>query len=151
MSLLTGKAAIVPWDFSDHALVALRRTLELVSDPACVHVVYIMQIPVAADPGVMWDMVTEETMEQHSKASFQRLGQRHPEFANLKFVGLFGDPGGAIADYAAEQDAELIVISSHGRTGLTRFMLGSVAERVVRLAHCPVLVLKNKAGSQAAE
>jgi nucleotide-binding universal stress UspA family protein len=124
-------------------MIALRRTLELVSDPDCVHVVYVMQIPVAADPGVMWDMVTEETMEKHSRESFQRLGQRHPELARLKFVGLFGDPGGAVADYASEQNAELIVISSHGRTGLTRFMLGSVAERVVRLAACPVLVLKN--------
>ena len=47
-----------------------------------------------------------------------------------------------IADFAQEKKAELIVLPSHGRTGLTRLLLGSVAEKVVRLAHCPVLVLK---------
>jgi len=146
MSLLSGKAVIVPWDFSDHSMAALRRTLELVADRACVHVLYVMQLPVAADPGVVWDMVTEDSMQQHSVAAFGRLGQRYPEFAGLKLVSLFGDPGGTITDYAKEQDAELIVISSHGRTGLTRLMLGSVAERVVRLASCQVLVLKSLGG-----
>ena len=143
MSFLAGKPVVVPWDFSEHSVTALRRTLELVTDRACVHVVYVMQIPLAVDPGVMWETVTEESMQTHSTVSFQRMGERHPEFAGLKFVGLFGDPGGAVVDYATEQNAELIVISSNGRMGLTRFMLGSVAERVVRLAGCPVLVLKN--------
>ena len=48
----------------------------------------------------------------------------------------------APASFAQEKHAELIVIPSHGRTGITRLLIGSVAERVVRLAHCPVLVLR---------
>jgi nucleotide-binding universal stress UspA family protein len=54
----------------------------------------------------------------------------------------FGDPGREIAAHAEELHAELIVMPSHGRTGLSRLFIGSVAERVVRLAHCPVLILK---------
>lgn len=54
-----------------------------------------------------------------------------------------GDPGGEIAAFAEELGAELIVLPSHGRTGLRRLLIGSVAERVIRLAHCPVLVLRN--------
>jgi nucleotide-binding universal stress UspA family protein len=56
----------------------------------------------------------------------------------------FGDPGQRITAYAEEVGADVIVMPSHGRTGLKRLLLGSVAERVLRLAHCPVLVLKSK-------
>ncbi|MEZ6094353.1 MAG: universal stress protein [Pirellulaceae bacterium] len=56
---------------------------------------------------------------------------------------MFGDPGSEITRFAKENDAGLIVISSHGRTGVSRLLLGSVAERVVRLAPCPVLVLRD--------
>ncbi len=57
---------------------------------------------------------------------------------------LIGDPGHEIANYAEELDAGLVVVASHGQTGLRHLLLGSVAERVVRLAKCPVLVLKHK-------
>ena len=55
---------------------------------------------------------------------------------------LVGDPGTVCADRAASLKAELIVIPSHGRSGVSRLLLGSVTERIVRLAPCPVLVLK---------
>ena len=51
-------------------------------------------------------------------------------------------PATEIAKYAEEHHTDLIVLPSHGRTGLARLMIGSVAERVVRLAHCPVLVIR---------
>jgi nucleotide-binding universal stress UspA family protein len=53
-----------------------------------------------------------------------------------------GTPADAIVSLAKEVGAELIVMSSHGRTGLSRVVLGSVAEVVVRKAPCPVLILK---------
>ena len=56
---------------------------------------------------------------------------------------VLGDPGHQIAEFAKEAGAGLIVMPSHGRTGLTHLLIGSVAERVVRFAHCPVLVLRN--------
>ena len=46
-----------------------------------------------------------------------------------------------IIRYAAEQNIDLIVLATHGRTGLSRFLMGSVAEKVVRLATCPVLTV----------
>jgi nucleotide-binding universal stress UspA family protein len=45
-------------------------------------------------------------------------------------------------DRAEAIDAELIIVPSHGRSGFSRLLLGSVAERIVRLAKCPVLILK---------
>jgi len=56
-----------------------------------------------------------------------------------------GDPAGAIVDLAREAGADVIVIGSHGRTGLGRLLMGSVAEHVVRKASCPVLTVKTPA------
>ena len=53
-----------------------------------------------------------------------------------------GEPADAIVELAREADASLIVIGSHGRTGLSRLLMGSVAEHVVRKAACPVLTVK---------
>ena len=54
-----------------------------------------------------------------------------------------GEPSREICQVAAEVDAELIVMGSHGRTGLSHILLGSVAERVVRHSSCPVLVVRS--------
>jgi nucleotide-binding universal stress UspA family protein len=53
-----------------------------------------------------------------------------------------GASAAGIADTAAEERADLVVIGTHGRTGFNRLLLGSVAERVVRIAPCPVLTVK---------
>jgi nucleotide-binding universal stress UspA family protein len=52
-----------------------------------------------------------------------------------------GDPVDKIIEFAKEKDADLIIISTHGAKGLERIMLGSVAERVLKRAHCPVLIM----------
>jgi universal stress protein A len=51
------------------------------------------------------------------------------------------DPAQAIVDYAVECGADLIVLGTHGRSGVSRMLMGSVAERVVRTAPCPVLTV----------
>jgi len=56
-----------------------------------------------------------------------------------------GVPWQAIVDTAKDMQADLIVMSTHGRTGFQHLVLGSVAERVVRLAPCPVLVMRPSA------
>ncbi len=53
---------------------------------------------------------------------------------------LLGDPVEKIVEYAKEKDAGLIVISSHGAKGLEKILLGSVTERVLKRAHCPLLI-----------
>ena len=65
-----------------------------------------------------------------------------PKYADVRIELIIGNPPHGIADFAEQIDADLIVMPSHGRTGLKRLLIGSVAERVVRLAHCPVLVLR---------
>jgi len=52
----------------------------------------------------------------------------------------------AIVDYAEQNDIDLIVMTTHGRSGLSRLVFGSVAESVVRHAPCPVLLIRSKEG-----
>lgn len=60
-----------------------------------------------------------------------------------------GHPAATIADFAAERGSDLIVLGSHGLTGLRRFLLGSVSQNVVRAAECPVLVMRPPAKGEA--
>lgn len=57
-------------------------------------------------------------------------------------VILHGSPAESIVEFANQENAHLIVISTHGRTGFRRFIFGSVAEKVIRLAACPVLSIR---------
>lgn len=52
-----------------------------------------------------------------------------------------GDPVDTIIEYAREKDSDLIIMSTHGSKGLEKILLGSVAERVLKGAHCPVLIM----------
>jgi nucleotide-binding universal stress UspA family protein len=61
---------------------------------------------------------------------------------NVRHVLLLGPPARELADLAQSEQVELMVIGTHGRTGLARFVLGSVAEAVMRAAPCPVLTVK---------
>jgi nucleotide-binding universal stress UspA family protein len=148
MLTFTGNCMIVPWDFSEMALNALKTSVAMVSDRSKIKVVHVGQIPTATEPTVIWDTITEQSIQEYASQNFQKTVAEHAELSGLELVTLFGDPGFAITDYAQEIGAELIVISSHGRRGLTRLFMGSVAERVVRLAHVPVLVLRGPAESK---
>jgi len=55
-----------------------------------------------------------------------------------------GKPADAIMEIAKDESADLVVVGSHGRTGLDRLLMGSVAERVIVLSSCAVLVVKGK-------
>ena len=59
---------------------------------------------------------------------------------------LDGKPGEVIAQCAVEQQSDLVIVGTHGRHGLNRLLLGSVAERVVRLAPCHVRTVKSSDG-----
>jgi nucleotide-binding universal stress UspA family protein len=103
--------------------------------------IYVLPVLTDYDAGLMWSNITDEARKEHAQ---QALRERlvGAKYQGLHFEITFGDPGHGIADYAEQIEADLIVLPSHGRTGLSRLLIGSVAERVVRLAHCPVLVLK---------
>ena len=142
MSKIFSKPLIVPLDFSEASVDALKTALEMIESPDMIEVIHVTPRLSAADPGVVWGGVTEVSVVENLSKSFKEICDKEG-FPELKFSAVFGDPGSSIAEFAKEKDAGLVVISSHGRTGIRRLLLGSVAERVVRLAPCPVLVLRD--------
>ena len=79
----------------------------------------------------------EEQMEAHS--SFEK-----PAEVEVIRAVRYGRPVGQICRYARKHNIDLVVMGSHGRTGMSHFLTGSVAERVVRGAPCPVLVVRGQ-------
>jgi nucleotide-binding universal stress UspA family protein len=104
------------------------------------HVVHVLPELLAAEPGVIWASIDDTSRIEHAREAMEK---RLVDFQGVDLRVGIGDPGQVITHLATELQADLIVIPSHGRTGVKRLLLGSVAERVVRLAHCPVLVLRH--------
>ena len=141
MNWLPKHAVVVPVDFSDESFQAVDVALLLVDDPSHLHVIHVLPYLVPTEPGVIWSTVDDAQRMTHAQEALEKqLGDT--KYQGIGFCVEFGDPGQQIAQFAQQHNADLIVLPSHGRTGLTRLLIGSVAERVVRLAHCPVLVLR---------
>lgn len=141
MAWLPKRSIVVPIDFSGESKQALDVALEMASSPANVHVVHVIFPMDIVAPGVVWGGIAddnrEETIQQHLE---EYLKQNSIE--GVTSILRVGDPGTEVADYAQSINADLIVLPSHGYHGFKRALLGSVAERVIRHAHCPVLVLR---------
>ena len=141
MSFIPKQSVLVPLDFSDESMRALDVALTLVRSPRDVRAVHVLQDLSPLEAGEVWGVIDPQTrIESARKALREKLSDAM--YANVQIEVLLGDPAASIANYGTEAGVELIVLPSHGRTGLTRLLMGSVAERVVRLAHCPVLVLR---------
>ena len=145
MAGLMFNKVLVPSDFSEHAHRAVDYALDLVADPSgltILHVVPPMNTFSVGDPAIAWHTVSDETRQENLYQTF-REHFKEPKYQEVNFEVAFGSPVEEITRYAQDHSTELILLPSHGRTGLTRVMIGSVAERVVRQAHCPVLVLRD--------
>lgn len=141
MDYFPKNAVLVPFDFSDLSVEALDTALKLVESPTHIHVLHVLPEMEVNEPGMVWGRVDNQSRTTHAeKAIRQRLSDS--KYEGIQVAVLIGDPGYEIAEYADKNAMDLIVLPSHGRTGWKRVLIGSVAERVVRLADCPVLVLR---------
>ena len=141
MSWLKRKSVLIPIDFSDLSYQALGPAKELVDDVSALKLIHVLAPLHPADPAAMWDTLSDEDRKNKVK-TFARDKLDALGYENLHIEVMIGDTTSKIIDYAQEIDADLIVMPSHGRKGVSRFLIGSVAEQIVRLAHCPVLILK---------
>ena len=149
-----GYVAVVGIDFSDMSNKALDQALEVTGLRAGeVHAVYVdSEMPL--DPlfaGVIQAVTPpEELLESVRKRAAERLAAvqaLHGKSAVKRVIVHVrrGSAADEIAQLAADLDADLVVVGSHGRRGVSRLVLGSVAERVSRLARCPVWIIRPKA------
>ncbi|MDF3065608.1 MAG: hypothetical protein K0R38_1209 [Polyangiaceae bacterium] len=150
---------VVGVDFSEASELAAHRAFELAAerDPAELHLINVVQ---TYGPQVAYEMpmdasalsvltVTEartrfKTYADQAVARFsaQNPGKRISRvFTHVRFDSVADE----VAQLAADLEADLVVVGTHGRRGLSRMLLGSSAEATVRLAPCPVLVVRPKA------
>ena len=141
MSWLKRKSVLIPIDFSDLSYQALEPAKELVEDISSLKLIHVLAPLHPADPAAMWDTVSDDDRKQKVRL-FSREKLSELGYGTLHIEVVIGDATSKIVDYAQTIDADLIIMPSHGRKGVSRFLLGSVAEQVVRLSHCPVLILK---------
>jgi nucleotide-binding universal stress UspA family protein len=90
-----------------------------------------------------------DTDEPDAARRLARLGEGAGATIPVLLRAPAGDPAHEIVRYAREHDVDLIVVGTHGRTGMSRALLGSVAERVIRIAPCPVLAVPPSASRSA--
>ena len=141
MSWPARKSVLVPIDFSDASFLALEEALRTVEAPEDVHVLHVLAKLETAAEFLRDALVSDDRDVRAREALRERLAAAgHHEVDILVETGVAGE---VIAETALKLSCDLIVMPSHGRKGLPRVFLGSVAERVLRLASCPVLVLRN--------
>ena len=142
MVLFSKDHILVPIDFSEESFQALKDTIAFAeSTISTVHAIHVLSPLEPTEPGNIWQSVDTEKRKENVKDSFTKA------FPDSKAYGVDlvieeGEASAKIIDYAEHHDIGLIVMPSRGRTGLSRFLMGSVTERVMRFAHCPVLVLR---------
>ncbi len=141
MVLFSKERILVPIDFSEKSLQALKETIAFAEANENVYVIHVLKPLEATEPGVVWESINTDKRKETILKLFDENFPKS-EYAGLHFEIGEGDPTAEIIDYAENQNIGLVVMPSRGRTGISRFFMGSIAERVVRFAHCPVLVLK---------
>jgi nucleotide-binding universal stress UspA family protein len=141
MAYTPKKNILVPIDFSDRSFDALDAALEMAESPAAVHAVYVLLDLSPMEPGEIWGTLD---VGSRTKSALEALKKRlsAPKYEGIRCSVEFGDPSTMVTQLAKKEKTDLIILTSHGRTGLSHLLIGSVAERIVRMAHCPVLVLR---------
>ena len=143
MSWLPKKSVLVPTDFSEPSADAVHTALELVESGADVHVLHVLQPIEHTAPEVLFGDLDDATRSEKATQFLADFLHRH-EIDGVTASVRIGDPGMVVSEYAHENKVDLIVIPSHGHHGLRRILLGSVAERIIRHAECPTLVLRRQ-------
>ena len=139
---------LVPTDFSEDSEQAARYAVELAKRfQAEIHCIHVVDIPADLLSTSDYYMTgpSEQFVDQireESKKNLEAFAKKNLEGVGVRTAFLEGSPFVEIIRYARNQEIDLVVIATHGRTGLKHVLFGSVAEKVVRKAPCPVLVVK---------
>lgn len=135
---------LCPVDFSDASRKAVQYAREFAAGMgASIHILNVVEPrPMAVDITLNY-VPLEEDLEKAADEDLQViLEDLHKAGFKAECSVAFGNPSDVILEKAAELDVNLLIMGSHGKKGLSRLIMGSVAETVVRKANCPVLIVK---------
>jgi universal stress protein A len=137
------RTILVPTDFSTYAEHALQEAVAIATRDKA-HVLLLHVLPVItftwADEWSLARPQFEEKLHSDAEQQLQTVAAQH--VVPIETLVLWGAPATMICDVAKIRSCDLIVMSTHGRTGLAHVFIGSVAERVVRYAPCAVLIVR---------
>ncbi|MAT57830.1 MAG: universal stress protein [Melioribacteraceae bacterium] len=141
------KTILVPIDFSDYSKNALRYAIDFAHHfKAEIHLVYVIEpavYPADFSMGqIAYPSVDEDLSERAHNELTDLAKQMIGESLKWNIIIKMGKPFFEINSTASEVDADLVIIATHGHTGMEHLLFGSTAEKVVRKAPCPVLTLR---------
>jgi nucleotide-binding universal stress UspA family protein len=141
------KRILVPTDFTESSEAALKYGLALAGTfGATVHVLHVSNEPlheswIGYAPGTSFVTLMEQ-LKSNARTRIESLvPKEHIAVGRIVPAAIWGDPSEEILAYALAHNIDLIVCGTHGRRGWDHFVMGSVAEKVVRRAPCPVLTI----------
>ncbi|WKZ68205.1 MAG: universal stress protein [Melioribacteraceae bacterium] len=141
------KKILVPIDFSDYSKRALRYAIDFAkqfnSELSLVSVIEPMIYPADFSMGQVAIPATDQNLTERVETELETL-EKNEIGSELKSKRIIktGKPFYEIIETAREEDVDLIIIATHGHTGVEHLLFGSTAEKVVRKAPCPVLTLR---------
>ena len=136
---------LVPTDGSEGSHAAVEHAIDLATTyDATLHTLYVVDTSVGIDASVPG---TLDALEEAGENAIDEVVKQAADVGTIEGVVAQGAPHRAILDYVDEHDVDLVVMGTHGRTGLDRYLLGSVTEKVVRLSDAPVLTVRMPAES----
>lgn len=141
------KKVLVPIDFSDYSKSALKYAVNFAkSFNADIILVYVVE-PVIYPPDFSMGQIAMPSInsewDDRAKDELQKLAKNEiTDIKNTKTIIKTGKPFVEIVETAKEENVDLIIIATHGRSGVEHILFGSTAEKVVRKAPCPVLTLR---------
>jgi nucleotide-binding universal stress UspA family protein len=151
---------LVPLDGSALSEQALYHAQNVIPDGSKLTLLSVIEVPVDYEYSLMDVPLTVVTARAYSESEYNNTHQRIQEYLNnrarklvekgyeVEIIVETGDPATVIHDTAAKIMANAIVMTTHGRTGLSRWLFGSVTQKVISNMPCPVLVVP---GSQPVE
>jgi len=143
------KNILVPCDFSKPAINAFRLALDVAQQSkGVVHLLHVIEMPMLHDSVLMPVLNFEEQLfkelKENAEEKFSKLIEKY-NAEKIKVISSvdFGSPGIKIIDYTEKKKSDIIIMGSHGASGLREVFIGSNAEKIVRKATIPVLVIKD--------
>lgn len=143
------KKILVPCDFSKPATNAFRFALDVAAQTSgTIYLLNVVELPVMHDTMIMPVLNFEEQLlkelKEKSTASFEKMIKKYgAEGIKVNKEVLFGPVSGIITQYIEDKHIDLVVMGSHGSTGVRELFIGSNAEKIVRRSKVPVLVMKD--------
>ena len=134
---------LCPIDFDENSMGALDKAVELARHfEATIFLIH--AVPLVAQFGdVPFPVGLYQDQQKAALAKLRETAEQKLRGIEHKVTVYAGDVAGSILQAAEQFQPDLIVLATHGRVGLAHFVLGSVAEAVVRRAHCPVLTVRS--------